>query len=159
MDTYPHNTQVEYRHAATGQWRMATVVAYRHSDGAYVLRTEHGTDAAPARDVRQSVTESTTTATFHPTGGVSSIGLSGTRAQWRRQVMANYPSLADVAFDGRRVVAVNVGSSRTFVLGHVTEHDTERGETGAGSAIVGMLVFGALLIWLAPGYLGAFLGF
>lgn len=44
-------TKVEYLHIGTQTWRRATVESFRASDAAYVLRTAHGTDAAPARHV------------------------------------------------------------------------------------------------------------
>jgi hypothetical protein len=47
----PRGTVVEYLHIATRTWKRATVESFRASDAAYVLRTEHGTDAAPARHV------------------------------------------------------------------------------------------------------------
>jgi hypothetical protein len=49
---HPRGAQVEYRHAATGQWRPATVTGYRAHQDAYVLATRHGADAAVASDVR-----------------------------------------------------------------------------------------------------------
>lgn len=45
-------TKVEYLHAATGQWRPATVTGYRAYQDTYVLATDHGSDAAVAADVR-----------------------------------------------------------------------------------------------------------
>jgi len=45
-------TKVEYRHAATGQWRPATVTGYRAHQDTYILATDHGSDAAVAGDVR-----------------------------------------------------------------------------------------------------------